>query len=81
MVRRNGFISLTGLMMALVLLLLYLGLGLTAGQRSRSHQAVDGLAREMALDMLQVRQRCVGDIRCSGRGILGLDEERYGLQE
>ena len=38
MVRRNGFISLTGLMLALGLLLLYLGLGLTAGQRSRSHQ-------------------------------------------
>ena len=42
MVRRNGFISLTGLMLALGLLLLYLGLGLTAGQRSRSHQDVDG---------------------------------------
>ena len=81
MVRRNGFISLTGLMLALGLLLLYLGLGLTAGQRSRSHQAVDGLAREMALDMQQVRQRCVGNNQSNGRWKLVLEEKRYVLQE
>ena len=77
MVRRNGFISLTGLMLALGLLLLYLGLGLTAGQRSRSHQAVDGLAREMALDMQQVRQRCLGNNQSNGRGKLVQKEPRY----
>lgn len=81
MVRRNGFISLTGLMLALGLLLLYLGLGLTAGQRSRSHQAVDGLAREMALDMQQVRQRCVGNNQSNGCWKLVLEEKRYVLQE
>lgn len=77
MVRRNGFISLTGLMLALGLLLLYLGLGLTAGQRSRGHQAVDGLVREMALDMQQVRQRCVGNNQSNGRWKLVLEETRY----
>lgn len=60
---------------------MYLGLGLTAGQRSRSHQAVDGLAREMALDMQQVRQRCVGNNQSSGRWKLVLEEKRYVLQE
>ena len=76
MVRRNGFISLTGLMLALGLLLLYLGLGLTAGQRSRSHQAVDGLAREMALDMQQVRQRCVGNNQSNGHTIVAIKTQR-----
>ena len=77
MVRRNGFISLTGLVLALSLLLLYLGLCLASGQRSRSYQAVDGLAREMALDMQQVRQRCVGNNQSQGRWKLVLEEERY----
>ena len=79
MVRRNGFISLTGLRRALGLLRLYVGLGLTAGQRS--HQAVDGLAREMALDMQQVRQRCVGNNQSNGHWKLVLEEKRYVLQE
>ncbi len=81
MVRRNGFISLTGLMLALGLLLLYLGLGLTAGQRSRSHQAVDGLAREMALDMQQVRQRCVGNNQSNGHWKLVLQEGYIRVKE
>lgn len=42
MVKGNGFLSLTGLMLAAGLLVLYLGLCLTGSQRSRSHQAVDG---------------------------------------
>ena len=73
MVKGNGFLSLTGLMLAAGLLVLYLGLCLTGSQRSRSHQAVDGLARAMALDMQQVRQRCVGTNQGSGRWKLGLE--------
>ena len=38
MVKGNGFLSLTGLMLAAGLLVLYLGLCLTGSQRSRSHQ-------------------------------------------
>ncbi len=81
MVRRNGFISLTGLLLALGLLLLYLGLCLIAGHCSRSHQAVDGLVREMALDMQQVRQHCVGNNQSSGRWKLVLEGDRYVLQD
>ena len=81
MVKGNGFLSLTGLMLAAGLLVLYLGLCLTGSQRSRSHQAVDGLAREMALDMQQVRQRCVGNNQGSGRWKLVLEGDRYVLQE
>ena len=54
---------------------------MTGSQRSRSHQAVDGLAREMALDMQQVRQRCVGNNQGSGRWKLVLEGDRYVLQE
>ena len=79
--KKNGFISLTGLLLALSLLFLYLGPGLAAGQRSRSHQAVDGLAREMALDMQRVRQRDVGNNQRNGRWKLVLEGDRYVLQE
>lgn len=80
MMKANGFFHLTGWMMTLALLLLYLSLGLTAGRDSRTQQAVDGLTREMALDLQQVRQHSVGNHQGNVQWKLTLLSDRYVLQ-
>lgn len=80
MVRRNGFAALTGLLAVSLILLVWLSFAASSSRVSRSHQAVDYLLREMAMDMQHVRQHSVGSNYGKGSWKLVLRDGGYVLQ-
>ena len=80
MKRRNGFIQLAGLLAALFLLTIYLTLGLSSSQSLRRHQDLDGLVRELVVDMEIARQHSLGNNVGKDYCKLMLQEDRYVLQ-
>ena len=81
MVRRNGFAALTGLLAASFILLIWLSFAVSSNRVSRSHQSVDYLLREMAMDMQYIRQHSVGSNYGKGRWKLVLRDGGYVLQD
>lgn len=80
MKRRNGFIQLAGLLAALFLLTIYLTLGLSSSQSLRRHQDLDGLVRELVVDMEIARQHSLSNNVGKDYCKLMLQEDRYVLQ-
>ena len=76
----NGFIQLTGLLAALFIVGIYLASALSSSQSLRCHQAVDGLVRELVIDMERTRQHSLGNNVGKDYCKLILKEDHYILQ-
>lgn len=77
---KNGFIQLTGLVVSLAILALYVVLALVSNPSLSSHQDVDSLVRDLVLDMEVVRQHSMGNSFGKDYCKLILKDDNYVLQ-